>query len=1298
MLTDLQLLSRSFSWLIAGLTALLTAGGVVVAESPRPSPTNVGRDVIVNSSDRSAQFATPKQNAPAIAVPVVATAAGPSFTASAPLASATASTRVNPVPLHELVHSFPKPPMHPCGHLARDADGWLWGTVTSGGNYGLGAIYKMRADGTDWQEVLAFNGIKGLPRGSSPRGGLTPAPDGTFWGVTENGGEHNGGTLYHFDPRSGALTTAVEFDWVGSPWARPWIAPDGRIWGTTHYSIYCFNPKSRETTMIARFTGRTGRLRGGRTQAGLVPDGLGFLWGATADGGSSGNGTLFKVDLATGEAATFLDFTGKTGAFIGKLPLGDLTLGPDGNLWGTTCIGGSDDFGTVFKIEPSTGGFSHVAEFNARNRIGRAPETQLVADGEGFYWGTTSYGGMNGHGSIYKVNAGTGELTSMVAFTGMDGGAQGGPARGDILPDGAGGFFGACDFGGKSRLGVVYHLDIKTGAYTVLKDIAETAPNAEGSDPRGMLVGDGAGWLWGGTKDGGAQHSGTIYKFNPLTDELVTVVHFTGAGGPCRGLFSCLPLVRDGKGFLWGATYIGQTLGEGTIFKISERTGEFTEVIEISSKNTPGVQAPFGGITFDNKGFLWAAAYTSIIKIDPNARTVKTIAPVNGGWLRGGLALDGKGVLWGCSQVRRGGRSASLFKIDTANDKLTVVQAFDNADAGWNGWNPDTGMWWDGRESMWFSAVFDVGTGKRQCTLYELNTRTGELIGSHRSRDFSMINSPMLGGHGLLWGTGTQYGFGSPGYIYTFDARSRQFAKLFEFTGAGSQALMGAQPDVARLHRHTDGNFYGMTRLGGPGNGGTIYRLRFGPTPKTQEAVILSDGRVELHGTLRPNGRDTTAAFEWGLDPLLEDARTLEGGIVRAGEVVKSVQSLLSGLKRGTTHYFRLRGSNPNNAVPQRGAILQFTIPAKAPAEAVLAAGPRSGGGSSVRADTTKQGQVDASARATKHRLRIIMVPGAGAGIVRGVMRGEAYEIGKSYTLTAHADNGYVFAQWAGAGIMGSAAEDPQLNFTFTPELAKRPFITATFLHNPFQKDILGSYHGLVHPLEGVQPGIDTTGAVEMQLEEFGEFKGLLCYDGDELPFEGTFDVGGSARFGDDLAFVGAIARAGKPSLLLSLQLDLSADGPGCILGQMGLWDGKEATWQSQAHAALSVPAGTLATDPVIRRLAESGRIDLEMLALDTGEISPAQVLLRPDGHLQLSATLSDGTMVLSVGHLSKQSQISFFQWLHPEGGDSFGVEVPLASLLQRPQVAAAPGWWIPRGRVMRPITLQATPTEVTGK
>lgn len=1291
--------TAAFPWMKAGVAVLVAAGGYVAMTTRQIAPVNIAQPVVISPPATVPPAATAlsqSSGAASVAVPTSPSAQATSA-ASAPRLSDPA---YRPTPVHELVHSFPKQPMHPCGHLAMTGDGWLWGVVTSGGEYGLGAIYKMRGDGSDWQMVTAFNGIQGTPRGSYPRGGLTIAPDGNFWGVTESGGASNGGTLYRFDPRTGVLTTEVEFDRVGSPWSRPWIAPDGQVRGTTYFSIYRFDPTARKSVTVARFSRKTGRLRGGRTQAGLTADGRGFLWGATGEGGSADNGTIFKLNLATGDGATVIDFTGKDGAFIGKQPLGDLFLGSDGLLWGTTRNGGTDDNGTVFKIAPATGEFTHVASFTRKNGAGSAPETQLAADGNGGLWGTTSYGGQNGHGTIYRVNAATGELQSVVALTGMEGKAMGGPARGDLLPDGAGGFFGVCDFGGRSWLGVAFHLDAKSGAYSIIKDMADTAENLEGSDPRGTLVSDTAGWLWGGTIDGGTHQAGTIYKFDPVTNELVTVVNFAGAvgtTGPCRGKFSGLPLVRDGKGFLWGSTNIGQSLAEGTIFKVDERTGEYTEVLEISSRTMRGVSAPTAGLTFDKNGFLWAASSRAVVKIDPVTRQAKTVGVVPGSWQRGALAMDGEGMLWGCTQGLREQKMAAVFKIDPANDNLITLRTFNNADTDWNGWNPTTDMCWDGKGSMWLTGIFDVSTGSRQCTLFDLDTRTGDFVGSHRNQNFRMINSPVLDERGIMWGTGSQFGFGSPGYIYTFDTRTREFSKLFEFTGIGSQSRTGAQADTARLARHTDGNFYGMTRMGGPGNGGTIYRLRFGPTPMTQEAIVLGDGRVELHGTLRANGRDSVAAFEWGSDPALKDAKSSEAGVVRAGELVKSVQAVLSGLPRGVPHYFRLRGTNPDNTVPQRGAILSFVVPEEAPNPNALADNSQSEGskaGEVTGAAERDAANAAASAGSAKHRLRIVMVPGAGAGIVQGWLRGEAYEIGRSYTLTAQADNGYVFAQWSGAGITGAAAANPQLSFVFTPELAKRPFITATFVKNPFHPGLLGEYRGLVYPVENVQASISTIGALEMKIEPLGVFSGTLHCDGEDLPVAGVFDTGGSARFGSELAFIASISHdeGDNSTLLLSLQLDLSENSAG-LTGYVGGWNGKDAVWRSQMHAVLNVPATALAADEVIQHLSQTRSLDVEIVSSGTGAISPAKVLIQPDGRLQITATLPDGTPLLTSGDPGRDSTISFFQLLDPARKSSFGIALPLSHLLRRPQEApTAQGWWLPPDGTPQTVILQAAP------
>ncbi|MCX6856861.1 MAG: hypothetical protein NTV80_18375, partial [Verrucomicrobia bacterium] len=1153
----------------------------------------------------------------------------------------------------------------------------------SGGRYGMGTVYRMKQDGSLWEEMVSFNGEEGSPKGGVPGQGLVRAPDGWLWGVS--GGVDSPERIFSFDPRSGKLIYEIEFERGEVPLGLPLISPLGLLCYNTRTGTHLYNPATKERRVLNH---RKLPLLGE-----MVTDRRGWLW-ATSEK-HNGYGAVYKLNASTGELVEVLAFTGKTGAFIGSMPLCGLTLSSDGFLWGCTRNGGAKDEGTIFKIHPESGAFTSVTQLQKRD--GMNPESMLVDDGRGFMWGTATYGSMGGGyglGTIYKIEQSTGKHSVVVRFTGYDGAAPGGIPRAHLLRAGPDHLVGVTGFWGAGWSGVIYRVEISTGKYAVLKDLADLAATTEGVEPHGSLVESSQGAFFGTTFYHGLHHCGTIYRVDPASQKLISVVDFTGKEGAFPGRSPDAGLVSDGHGWLWGTTRFGGKADSGTIFRINEQNGVFVSVAQFGKdpKMLPG-SAPMTELTLDERGQLWGSTHSSVFKIDPRRDVVKHIASFGGDQREpfgsnqiGRLAADGHGYVWGCSLADRTHQKASLFRIATVKDTFEVVKMYPNANQGWSGWHPTAPMHRDSAGSLWFTGVLEQGGPRAICTLNRIDPIAGAVVERFSTNAFRYMDTPVEDGHRRLWGSTAM--FGKHDALYSFDLDTRSFQRALEFTGHGSQPRAGSVPMFGRPMRASDGNIYSVTRYGGPSNGGTIYRLRFGPTPITQEAVILPNGRVELHGIIRPNGRNTEVAFEWSLDPSLKDFRVVSAGTVTAKEAAKPVQALLSGLKRGTKHYYRLRGQNEDNKAPQRGAILEFTIPLESAEVAST---------SNLIKKNGDDQKTSSFAPSVKHRLKIVLVPGAGAGIVRGQMDGAEYEVGRRYTLSAQDDNGYIFAHWAGPGISGSMAENPQLNFVYTEELAEHPVITATFLRNPFHEKLLGHYHGLVNALEGVTPSLSTTGALELQVAAMGLFTGILRYDGDALPILGVFDTGGSARFGTDQAFTGVLPRVDKPALLLSLRLDLSLDGAGGVMVQVGLWEADEATWLSESQAGFSVSAASLTDDVVIRHLVASGSVPVDLVGLDSPEAtSPAQVFLQPNGRLQLTAELPDGTAILSDLHLSRQSKLSFFQ---PLSGGSFGLELPLTNLLTRPESpVSAHGWWLSTEKKLRIISLQAAAVKAAGK
>jgi uncharacterized repeat protein (TIGR03803 family) len=190
---------------------------------------------------------------------------------------------------------------------------------------------------------------------------------------------------------------------------------------------------------------------------GLVQGSDGNFYGTTSGGGTNNNaGTVFKIS-ATGALTTLYSFTGGKD---GGSPQAGLVQGSDGNLYGTTYGGGDPNGGngngTVFKIS-ATGALTTLYSFPG-GKDGRDPRAGLVQGSDGNFYGTTVGGGTNLAGTVFKISA-TGALTTLYVFTGGKDGAY--PSAGLGLVQGSdGNFYGTTYGGGIGGGGTVFRLSV----------------------------------------------------------------------------------------------------------------------------------------------------------------------------------------------------------------------------------------------------------------------------------------------------------------------------------------------------------------------------------------------------------------------------------------------------------------------------------------------------------------------------------------------------------------------------------------------------------------------------------------------------------------------------------------------------------------------------------------------------------------------------------------------------------------------------------------------------------------------
>ena len=327
--------------------------------------------------------------------------------------------------------------------------------------------------------------------------------------------------------------------------------------------------------------------------AGLVMDGAGNLYGTTTGGGANDYGTVFKISASGAESVVYSFGNGK---IDGSNPDATLILDGAGNLYGSTSFGGTYGLGTLFKISAS-GTVSALYAFGSSG-TDDIPNAGLIRDSAGNFYGTTYGGGTNGNGTVFEISA-AGKETVLYSF-GPSGGSDGQHPYAGLITDGAGNFFGTTYEGGTNNTGTVFKLSA-SGAESMLYSFGPSG-GTNAQFPHALLTMDGAGNFYGTTDTGGRNNTGAVFKVSASGAESVLYSFGTISGTDPRTPETAL--IMDGAGNLYGTTLDGGANKTGTVFEI---TASGAESVLYSFGSTSGTDArnPHAGLIFDSAGNLY---------------------------------------------------------------------------------------------------------------------------------------------------------------------------------------------------------------------------------------------------------------------------------------------------------------------------------------------------------------------------------------------------------------------------------------------------------------------------------------------------------------------------------------------------------------------------------------------------------------------------------------------------------------------------------------------------------------------
>ena len=655
--------------------------------------------------------------------------------------------------------------------------------------------------------------------GKRPEGALIEVNN-KLYGMTREGGDHGDGVIFEYDYLQDTFTKLHDFNDLNgrAPEGELTYASNGKLYGMTTVGgdyddgvIFEFDLNTNTYTKKIDFDDNA--LNPGRRPYGsLFEASNGKLYGLTSEGGTNDSGVLFEYDFLTNTLTHLFNFglAGTSGAY----PLGTLVEGPNNSLelFGTTSEGGTEDYGILFKYNISTSTYTTLLSFASSNNLGYSPGPKLTLASNDKLYGVTEYGGASGIGSLFEYNPSTGLSSLLYGFNINSG----------YYP--YAGLFEASDgklysIANKTRYGLVdsfnsmfYSFDLSTNSYS---PIFKFNSSTDGAGPDGSLIySENRQKFYGLTLRGGINDSGAIFEYNPVSNIYTRLHSFDEPDSSFEmGIFPRASLLEASNDKLYGTAFRGGSNELGMLFEFDLSTNTFAK------------KHDFGQL-------LGGTPLGDLVQASNNK-------------IYGMASVGGQGNYMG-SEVSVG----TIFEYDINTESYTKIHDF-NVE---NGALPNGGLIEATNGKLYGMAT--QGGLKGVGVIFEWDFVTG--FNKLYDFDFEDLNGYYPYGNLLQFDTNTLYGLTSEGgvngdgTIFKYDIQTNTFSKVFDF----NDVLTGAIPlgSLTKLNN----KLYGVTSEGGTHNYGTVFE--FNPQTLTFTKAFDFDsqnGRLPVTTTLVVLDRNT---------------------------------------------------------------------------------------------------------------------------------------------------------------------------------------------------------------------------------------------------------------------------------------------------------------------------------------------------------------------------------------------------------------------------------------------------------